>query len=141
MSEEQRKHHVCEIVTLKDQYHGQFQPPKKGAILFSQHVSALQYHDSDGYYKESCNEGQRAVVPVVNGKPGIFDIATSPSGETKYIQLCFLAIIREGLINDINAYQFLIDEMLKDAKITEEEYKKIKVELWDVAEYLLAPKQ
>ena len=130
--------HTCKITALKDQYRENFRPPQKGARLFSQNICALQFHDAKNYYKEVCNEGSRAIANSVGHNVGIFDIAVDTSDERpKGIKVALLTIIREKLVNDIVTYNLLIDEMLKDGKITIEEHKEMSVSTHEIANYIL----
>lgn len=136
MSEKLKKIHKCKVVTLKNQYRKGFCPPKNGFYLFCQNISNLQYHDVDGYYCE-VNVGRRGGVGCADDKTKIFDIAINPyPTNPQNIRDGFVAILKEKILNDVEVYRKLVEQMIKDGKITKKDIGKMYLDVNLVSDQL-----
>ena len=136
----QHNDHACEIVTLKNQTHRQAkQSPKKGFVMFTQHISNLQYLSQDGYYIEIANPGLRGGCVSRKSKTGVFNVAVNPLSENpETIRTGMLALLVEKFVNDATVFNALVDELVFDGRISSSTAVKMRIGRGDLAEFLLA---
>lgn len=106
-----KKVHQCKITTLKNQEW--FKKSNiKGTVLMCQCLSNIQVRAGDKYFEIS-NPGSRGVMSEKDAKAGIFDIACNPIYEPIHeaVKIGYLQIIKEKIINDLEVYRKLTEEM------------------------------
>lgn len=94
----------------------------KGLMMMSNHMSSF-VSGHEGKYWRASNPGMRGGVPEETD-PKPFLIATNPRGESldDMVQKSFLAIVKEGLHNDLAAYDLLRKSMgLPERRLSMEE--------------------
>jgi len=133
-----RKDHTCDIIPLRDQDWYE-KTNHNGIVMMSQCINNIQVLDATNKerykYYDVANPGQRGGVCGRGTETGIYDICYNPAyglpvSKNKMVKNGYLAIIKEKIVNDLNVYKRLIDEMgISDPDID--------ITMEDVSKYML----
>ena len=139
------KYHYCQIVPLKEQEHWKKSKDtytsENGIIIFSQNISNLQIAIKDYYAQASVP--RRGSIGDEDSIGEIFDIAVNPRRQGNPLdglKKGFLAILREKILSDLEAYRCILEKLLSDNKITQDVLESLRIKDYEVAVKMLYSK-